>query len=239
MAIGFFAAALFSEIIGTIAGFGSSTLFLPLALIFFDFKTALVMVAFAHIFGNLGRIGFFRHGFDKKLLISFTLPSIILTLLGAMLVTYLPQDFLKLALGIFLSVYSAVFLWKENIHFPKSTLTAIVGGGLSGFIAGLIGTGGALRGAFLGSFGLTKDKFIATSAITAILVDATRLPIYIQQGFFEAKYLIYLPILFGIAIAGSFIGKIILDRIPQDKFRTIIFLAVFLIGLKFTYDFFL
>lgn len=45
MVILFFLSAFVSEIIGTIAGFGSSTVFLPLALIFFDFKTALVLVA--------------------------------------------------------------------------------------------------------------------------------------------------------------------------------------------------
>ncbi len=236
--IGFFIAALFAEIIGTIAGFGSSTIFLPLALLFFDFKTALVLVAFAHIFGNLGRINFFRHGYDKKLFIRFTLPSVVFALIGALLVNYLPQDILKLVLGIFLSLYSVIFLWKENIKFPETTLTAIFGGSISGFVAGLIGTGGALRGAFLGSFGLSKERLIATSAITAILVDLTRIPVYIKQGFFDAEYLLYLPVLFIIAMIGSFFGKLILDRIPQEKFRIIIFTAVFIIGIKFIYDYF-
>ena len=61
----FFIFAFLSEIIGTMAGFGSSTIFLPLALLFFDFKTTLVLVALMHIFGNIGRISFFQHGLDK------------------------------------------------------------------------------------------------------------------------------------------------------------------------------
>jgi hypothetical protein len=40
--------------IGTMAGFGSSTIFLPLALFFVDFKTAIVLVAIFHLFGNIG-----------------------------------------------------------------------------------------------------------------------------------------------------------------------------------------
>jgi hypothetical protein len=44
----------------TIAGFGSSTIFLPLALFFVDFQTALILVAISHLFGNLGRINFFK-----------------------------------------------------------------------------------------------------------------------------------------------------------------------------------
>lgn len=61
----FFIAALFSEIVGTMAGFGSSTIFLPITLFFFDFRTALILVAIFHMSGNIGRITFFRHGFNK------------------------------------------------------------------------------------------------------------------------------------------------------------------------------
>jgi uncharacterized protein len=48
----FFISAFIAEIIGTIAGFGSSTIFLPLSLLFVDFKTAIILVAIFHLFGN-------------------------------------------------------------------------------------------------------------------------------------------------------------------------------------------
>ena len=48
----FFVAAFFSEVLGTMAGFGSSTVFLPIALFFFDFRTALILVAIFHMSGN-------------------------------------------------------------------------------------------------------------------------------------------------------------------------------------------
>jgi uncharacterized protein len=48
----FFTSALVAEIIGTMAGFGSSTIFLPLALLFVDFKTAIILVAIFHLFGT-------------------------------------------------------------------------------------------------------------------------------------------------------------------------------------------
>src|SRR3989304_9508486 len=95
----FFLAAYLSEIVGTVAGFGSSTVFLPLALLFFDFKTALVLVALFHIFGNISRVSFFKHGLDRHILIIFGIPSVLLTLIGALLVAYLPQEMLKGILG--------------------------------------------------------------------------------------------------------------------------------------------
>jgi len=182
----FFLFAFFTEVAGTMAGFGSSTLVLPLALLFFDFKSALVIVALLHIFGNVGRVAFFRHGLDKRLIILFGIPSVICAVIGASLVNYISQDVLRFILGIFLLLFAGVSLIKPALQFPPTKTSALVGGGASGFIAGLIGTGGALRGSFLTAFNLDKNVYIATSAIIAIAVDITRLPIYLAGGFLDA-----------------------------------------------------
>ena len=232
----FFIAAFIAEVVGTMAGFGSSTIFLPLALFFVDFKTALILVAFLHIFGNLGRITFFRHGLNKKLLLVFGVPSVILTILGALLVNYTSQEILKLVLGIFLLLFSILSLAKPDFRFKSSPRNAVVGGGISGFLAGLIGTGGALRGAFLTAFNLKKEVYIATAAAIAIAVDITRIPIYFGSGFLKQQFYWYLPLLFGIAIAGSYMGKKIVDKIPQRSFRKFVLGIIALISLKFIYD---
>jgi len=232
----FFIAAFIAEVVGTMAGFGSSTIFLPLALFFVDFKTALILVAFLHIFGNLGRITFFRHELNKKLLLVFGVPSVILTILGALLVNYTPQNMLKLVLGIFLLLFSVLSLAKPDFRFKSSPRNAVVGGGISGFLAGLIGTGGALRGAFLTAFNLKKEVYIATAAAIAIAVDITRIPIYFGSGFLKQQFYWYLPLLFGIAIAGSYVGKKIVNKIPQKSFRKFVLGVIALLSLKFIYD---
>lgn len=63
-----------SEILGTMAGFGSSTIFLPLVSYLVEFKTALVLVAIFHLFGNISRITFFRHGLHWNVLLIFGIP---------------------------------------------------------------------------------------------------------------------------------------------------------------------
>ena|SRR3990170_6477569 len=232
----FFLFAFFTEVAGTMAGFGSSTLVLPLALLFFDFKSALVIVALLHIFGNVGRVAFFRHGLDKRLIILFGIPSVICAVIGASLVNYISQDVLRFILGIFLLLFAGVSLIKPALQFPPTKTSALVGGGASGFIAGLIGTGGALRGSFLTAFNLDKNVYIATSAIIAIAVDITRLPIYLAGGFLDVQYYWYIPILFAVAIVGSFIGKLIMNIISQHTFRVVVLSAIGIIGMKFILD---
>jgi uncharacterized protein len=232
----FFIPALLSEIIGTIAGFGSSTIFLPLALLFVDFKAAIILVAIFHLFGNLARITFFRQGFDKRIILQFGMPSVLLSLLGAFLIGVLPQPILKLILGIFLIVTSVSFLAKPGLKFPANTGTFIVGGSVTGFITALVGTGGALRATILQGFNIEKVKYIATAATIALATDITRIPVYISQRFLSEQYYLYIPILFGIALAGSFIGRRIVGKINQDLFRKMVLIVVVLVSIKFIVD---
>jgi uncharacterized protein len=218
------------------AGFGSSTIFLPLTLLFVEFKTAIILVAIFHLFGNLGRITFFRQGFDKRIILQFGVPSVLLSLLGAFLIGVLPQPLLKLILGIFLIVTSASFLAKPGLKFPANTGMFIAGGSITGFITALVGTGGALRATLLQGFNIEKVRYIATAATIALATDVTRIPIYISQGFLTEQYYLYLPILFGIALAGSFIGRRIVGRINQEVFRKMVLGAIILVSIKFVVD---
>jgi uncharacterized membrane protein YfcA len=232
----FFISALVAEIIGTMAGFGSSTIFLPLALLFVDFKTAIILVAIFHLFGNLSRIIFFRQGFDKRIILQFGLPSVLLSLLGAFLIGVLPQPVLKLILGIFLITTSTSFLIKPGLKIPANTGTFIAGGSATGFITALVGTGGALRATLLQGFNIQKIRYIATAATIALATDVTRIPVYVSQGFLTDQYFIYLPMLFGIAFAGSFIGRRIVKMINQELFRKMVLIAIIFVSLKFIVD---
>jgi uncharacterized membrane protein YfcA len=225
-----------SEIIGTMAGFGSSTIYLPLASYFFEFKTALVLVAIFHLFGNLSRIVFFRHGLDKNILLLFGIPSFFLSLVGAVLVGEIPQTILKFVLGIFLIAISLIFILNPKLTFPANRKLLILGGGISGFITGLIGTGGALRAAFLTGLKIEKEKYIATAAIIALGTDATRIPSYISAGYLYEQYYYLIPILFFVALVGSFVGKKIITKIDQDKFNKMVLIAIMLVSIKFVID---
>lgn len=225
-----------SEIVGTTAGFGSSTIYLPLASYLLDFKTALVLVAIFHFFGNISRIVFFKHDLDKNVLLLFGIPSFSLSLIGATLVGDLSQTLLKFVLGLFLIIISFTFLLNPKLTFPANGKSLILGGGISGFMVGLIGTGGALRAAFLTGLKIEKEKYIATAAVIALGTDATRIPSYISAGFLSEQYYYLIPILFGIAVAGSYVGRKIVTKIDQDKFKKMVLIAIILVSIKFIID---
>jgi len=226
----------FSEIIGSMAGFGSSTIYLPLASYIYDFQTALVLVAIFHFFGNISRIVFFRHGLEKNILLRFGIPSFVLSLIGATLVGFLSQTLLEFMLGLFLIVISVAFLLNPKLAFPSNHKFLVIGGAVSGFITGLVGTGGALRASFLSGLKLEKERYIATAAVIALGTDTTRIPSYISAGFLSEQYYYLIPLLFATAVGGSYIGRRIVTKINQDKFKKIVLIGIILVSIKFIID---
>jgi len=222
----FFIVAFISIVIGTVAGFGTSTIFLPVALFFLDFKTALVLVAISHLSGNIGAATFFRQGLDKKLFLLFGVPSLILTVVGAYLVIYIPQNFLIIFLGVFLLFFSVYSLLRPEFKVPAIKRNTILGGGVSGFLQGLIGIGGPLRGAFLISYDLDKMKYIATISAIAVVIDAARIPVYFSNNLLNPQFYYYIPFLVLTGIVGSYVGKKIVTIIPKEIFKKIVLIAI-------------
>lgn len=149
---------------------------------------------------------------------------------GAELTTLMSFSYLQLILGIFIVCFSLILFFHPYLKLPNNKITTVSSGGLAGFLAGLVGTGGAIRGLSLAAFDLSKECFIATSAAIDFGVDATRSIIYVHNDFLEKKYLYLIPILLGIAVGGSYLGKLILTRIKNEDFKKIVLVFLFLIG---------
>lgn len=223
--------AMIAEIVGTVGGFGSSVFFVPIGNFYFDFHSVLGLTAMFHLSSNISKIVLFKHGLDKKLLLNIGLPSVIFVIVGGYMTTWFDNKILEILLAVFLVGLSLLFLIKNKLFINPNKKNAITGGAISGFSAGLLGTGGAVRGLTMAAFNLEKSVFIATSAFIDFFIDFTRSIVYYQNGFIHNHDLIYLPFLFVIGIVGTYIGKRILNYIPQDKFKRISLVLIMIIGL--------
>ncbi len=222
--------SLVAEILGTIGGFGSSVFFVPIGNYFLDIKSVLGITALFHLCSNVSKIALFRHGFDKKILINLGIPSIILVAGGAVLSKYINKNYLELGLSILLIFLGLFFLIAKKMVLKPTRLNSWIGGGLSGFLAGFLGTGGAVRGVTLAAYNLEKEVFVATSALIDLGVDVVRSVIYIINGYVHIHDLYMIPFLLGVGFLGTYLGKLILKKIPQDKFRVIVLVLILLVG---------
>lgn len=222
--------AILAEVLGTIGGFGSSVFFVPIANFYFDFYSVLGLTALFHLSSNLSKLFLFQKGLDKKMIVFLGIPAVIFVVLGGWASRYLEGRVLQGALGIFLVGFSLFFLLRPQYVLNASRQNALLGGSLSGFSAGLLGTGGAIRGLTMAAFNLEKSVFVATSAMIDMMIDVARSIVYWNNGYIHNHDLVYVPFLFAIGLAGSWMGKKVLVHIPQEVFRTISLVLILFIG---------
>lgn len=223
--------SLVAEILGTIGGFGSSLFFVPIATYFLDFHSVLGITALFHVFSNLTKIYFFRKGFNKKLILSIGLPAIIFVVIGAFLSKFIDIKSLEIFMSVFLISISLILIFFKDISIKPTLKNSVFGGVLSGLVAGLIGTGGAIRGVTLAAFNLNKEIFIATSAMIDLGIDSSRTFVYYLNGFIHKDDLYLIPILLVVSILGTFIGKNILNFLSEKQFRSVVLILILLIGM--------
>lgn len=214
----FYILAFFAEILGTISGFGSSILFVPIASLFFDFHLILGITAVFHVFSNASKMVLFRDGIDKTIVLKLGIPAVSFVILGAWMNKLFPQGQMELLLSIVLIALSVYLLIYSTKSLEQNNRNLIAGGAASGFVAGFVGTGGAIRGIVLAAFNLEKNVFISTSAFIDMGVDSSRAVVYYLNGYIGKEILVLLPALIVISITGTWIGKKLLKYIPQKQF---------------------
>jgi uncharacterized membrane protein YfcA len=222
--------ALMAEVLGTIGGFGSFLFFVPIAGFFLDFHSVLGITALFHIASNLTKITLFRKGFNKRLLLTIGIPATVFVIVGAFLSRFLNTKTLQLLLAGSLIILSLSFLFIKQLKVKPTLMNSIAGGALSGLTAGVFGSGGAIRGLTMAAFNLEKATFIATSAAIDLGVDLSRSVVYFSNGFIHKQHIYLIPILLLVSIAGTYIGKQLLNYFSESQFKTFALTMILITG---------
>ncbi len=223
--------ALIAEILGTVGGFGSSLFFVPIAGYFLDFHAVLGITALFHVSSNISKIVLFRKGIDKRVILLIGIPAVLFVILGAYISKFFDTKILEIILSVFLIIISLIFLVFKKIILQPTTYVSITGGIFSGLFAGMVGSGGAIRGITLAAFGLSSDVFIASSAFIDLGVDLSRSIVYVLNGYVKQSDLYLIPILFVTSVLGTYIGKIILGKISTNQFKNIVLVLILMTGI--------
>lgn len=187
-------AALLASGLTLFSGFGLGTLLMPVFALFFPVEVAVAQTAIVHLANNIFKLGLFgRHAHWRTVLL-FGGPAFLASFLGAWLLLWLAdltplatwsmsgKEFtvhpVKLVVALLMAGFSALELWPAFARLSINRRYIPAGGLLSGFFGGLSGNQGAFRSAFLIKSGLTKEAFIGTGVVIAVLVDFSRLSVY-------------------------------------------------------------
>jgi uncharacterized membrane protein YfcA len=222
--------AFLSETLGTISGFGSSTFFVPTAIFFESIQFVLALTAILHCFGNSFKIFLFRKYFNFHHFWKLAVPSIVFTGIGAILTHSISMSGFQKGLGILLIIIPFVMFFKKNIKVKLPIYIGVVLSAISGFLTGLLGTGGAIRGLVLSTMGLEKNAFVVLSSSIDFGGDFLRAFIYIKNGYMDWSQWHYIPLLAVAAYLGAKLGKWSLQKINQQMFEKIVMVFIIISG---------
>lgn len=245
------AVALLASCLTFFSGFGLGTLLLPVFALFFPVEQAIAMTAVVHMLNGLFKLTLVGRHAHWSTVLRFGIPAIAAAFLGAWSLQWLTgltpvfryQLFeqgmavtpVKLVIGLLLIGFALFELVPRLRDLQFQPRYMPLGGVLSGFFGGLAGMQGALRSAFLVRSGLSKEAFIATGVVIAVMIDLSRLGVY-SQSWASTRASLNYPLLAAAVVAaflGALLGNRFLKKITMPGIQRLVAasLVVFAVGL--------
>lgn len=241
-------AALAASGLTLFSGFGLGTLLLPAFAIFFPVQAAVAMTAVVHLANNVFKLGLIGKKANPRAVMAFGLPALLTSFAGAILLirladmppittyTMLDREFsvypIKLVIGLLMALFALLELMTPMKKLSIDPRYLPLGGLLSGFFGGLSGHQGAFRSAFLIKSGLSKEAFVGTGVVIAVMVDVSRITAY--SGLLwspEVRENLNLIIFATLAaFAGAVLGRIMLKKITLRSVQIIVGSLLFFIA---------
>ena len=237
--------AIAASLLTLVSGFGLGTLMLPVFALFFPLEVAVGMTAVVHLLNNVFKFALMYRHVDKNVLLWFGVPGMVGAWVGATLLLELgrgqllfmgvrgPVDGLDLVIATLMVLFAITELLPNLAQFSFKRKYLVPGGVISGFFGGLSGHQGALRTMFLLRAGLSKEDFIGTGIAIALLIDLTRIPIYVQglpAGIWQERGLFLILVTIA-SFLGAYLGKRWITKITFRSVQIIVGAFMLLIAL--------
>jgi uncharacterized protein len=226
-------AALVASTVAAVAGFGGAAVLLPVLVAVFGIRLAIPILTVAQLVGNGSRVWFNRREVDLRVLGWFTLGAVPLALIGGLLFATAPLSALVRLLGAFLL---GTVAWRHlrpgPPRRPPVRSFALIGAGFS-FASALLGSVGPLMAPFFLAYGLVKGAYIGTEAAATVVMHVVKLFAYTGTAVLSVPAAAVGLALGPVMVAGSFLGKRIVDRLPERAFVLVIEAVLVVAGLTF------
>jgi uncharacterized protein len=224
-------AAVIAGAIASVTGFGIGSILTPVFNTHVDMRLAVAAVSIPHLVATALRFWRMRRDTDWGVLKTFGVMSAAGGLTGALLQRSATSPLLMI-------VFAAVLLFvglagltglSERLRFGR--VAGWIAGAASGLLGGLVGNQGGIRSAVLLGYDLSPAAFVATATAIGLIVDASRMPVYVvSDGRRIIEMMPTIVLATAAAVAGTLAGERILSRIPLRLFRRLVAILVLALG---------
>ncbi|WP_423190252.1 sulfite exporter TauE/SafE family protein [Alkalibacterium sp. f15] len=226
-------------------GFGDSVVSMPLlALLPIPFSTTVSLVALVGCTVAIISIFSGWKNLDRTILLKLSVSTIFGIPFGLLLVNYAEKKWISLILGILLvsySVYSVLGSKRRQLTI-QTEFTNTNYGLPFGFSAGMLGSAYNMNGIPIVLYGTMsnwspskfKDTLQAHFLLSSLLIVIS----HFLSGFWTRELGVYFVLSLPAVLLAIFTGNYLYTRIKTEKFKKIVLLSIFLLGVFTLIDFF-
>lgn len=204
-----------TSLITAVMGVGGGVMLMIVMLMFYPPLTVIPVHGVVQLGSNVSRSFLLRKYINWLFLIPFVAGVIVGSFCGSQLVFNMPQDILKIIVG----VLALVFIWlpkfKRTIDIPYKISVL---GWLASFV-GMFGAGGGMIfGAAMSRMNLSRQQIIASHAVCMTSLHVVKIIIF---GIFGFAFYAYIPLIILMVVSGflgSWVGTKILHKIDSKIF---------------------
>jgi uncharacterized protein len=220
---------------------GLGLLSLPLmALVVSPVQSAAIMLPIL-VVQDVVTVWAYRHSWDARNL-AILVPSAALgILLGYLLAAFVSDAAVTLSVGLVSISFAVRRLVLERRATPPRAAAADVPRGafwgvVTGFTSMIAHAGGPPFQIYVMPQRLARDVFVGTGAVLFALINWIKVPPYWALGQFTRENLSTAAALFPVAVLTTFLGVWLVRRVPGERFYTIVYVLLILVGLKLLVD---
>ena len=225
--------AFVASTLAAVAGFGGAAVLLPILVLMFGIRDAIPILTVAQLIGNASRVWFNRDELELPVVGWFAVGGVPAAFIGGFFLASAPLSFLIRLLGLFL-VTTVVYrhVGKAGaLRVPLSGFAVL--GAVFSFLSALLGSVGPIMIPFFLAYGLVKGSLIGTEALATVVMHVTKLVAYRRVSILTSESIAIGLALGSIMILGSFVGKKILDRLPERLFILLVETTLLVAGIGF------
>ncbi|GBC97266.1 hypothetical protein HRbin16_03087 [bacterium HR16] len=199
------------------------------------------------IVGDIFAVRWYRQHTQWKRLVELIPWVAVGMALGALVLWHLGKakggkDLLEPLIGTLVLVMLAVHLlrrrWGDRLT-PHSPVTVASTGTAAGFATTVSNAAGPIMGIYMTSLGLPKEQFMGTSAWYYFAVNLSKLPLFVALSLINparpivtAHSLLFNVAVIPVIVAGVYLGRWLLPRIPQKLFDSAVLVLAAVAAVK-------
>ena len=214
-----------------IAGFGRALISAPLIALFMPAdETVVIMIVLGFVGAVVMVLKTYRNLHLKKM-IPMVIAGVLGSIAGVQILSVIPVKELKIVMGAFIIISAIILATGYRVKIKNERIAFSIAGFIGGLTNGAISFGGPPTVLFLQNQNEEKNAFRANLSfffLTIGLVGGLNL---LLNGMLTAKLAATSGILAIPTILGTFFGNFLSHKFPEDIFRKIVLVILFIAGI--------